>query len=195
MDSLWMSVQMTGRKTALEIAMKQLDLSDVISSYFSASTWRESCQSGTLSWSLTYILYRVIPSRNKEDVSLLRDYISLYSNHSNQLLWKGRALVSTFAGESSLFGHDMLNDAWTYVKKVLEESFPVLRIIIKNTFRIWADVLLLQIHLIPSFFVDPNTYPDLTCMDGYFNVSRCKALWRSDWGVAVEWELADPFDT
>ncbi|KAH9856724.1 glycoside hydrolase family 71 protein [Lenzites betulinus] len=93
---------------------------------------------------------------SREDAYLLKDYIAIVAKHPRQLLYDGKALVSTFAGQDSLFGHSTLHEAWQFVKDTLEETTPI--------------------HLIPSFFIDPRRYPDIPAMDGYFN-------WTGSWPI------------
>ncbi|KAI0827705.1 glycoside hydrolase family 71 protein [Trametes gibbosa] len=99
---------------------------------------------------------------SREDVNLLRDYIAAVANHPCQLLYDGKVLVSTFAGQDSLFGHSTLHHAWKFVKGTLEEIAPI--------------------HLIPSFFIDPRRYPDIPAMDGYFN-------WNGGWSLHLSAEM------
>ncbi|KZT21111.1 glycoside hydrolase family 71 protein [Neolentinus lepideus HHB14362 ss-1] len=95
-----------------------------------------------------------IPSEREEDIGLLLDYVRLVSQHPNQFLYDGKVMISTFAGENSMFGHADLNHGWMAVKKALEGIKPI--------------------HLIPSFFVEPARHPKLKCSDGYFN-------WNGGW--------------
>ncbi|KAI0352048.1 glycoside hydrolase family 71 protein [Trametes cingulata] len=97
-----------------------------------------------------------IPGTTREDVQLLRDYVAAFAHHPRQLRYHGKVLVSTFAGQDSLFGHETLHEAWDFVKRELEEVAPV--------------------HLIPSFFIDPRRYPTISAMDGYFN-------WNGGWPI------------
>ncbi|KAJ7650688.1 glycoside hydrolase family 71 protein [Roridomyces roridus] len=82
----------------------------------------------------------------------LRTYIDTYRKHPNQLLFNGKPLVSTFAGQNCLFGTGDLNSAWNTAIKANREP----------------------IHFIPAFFVDPATFRDLPVMDGIFQ-------WNSAW--------------
>ncbi|KAJ7078488.1 glycoside hydrolase family 71 protein [Mycena epipterygia] len=86
------------------------------------------------------------------DADILRKYISTYQGHPNQFMYNGRPFVSTFAGESCMFGQGSLNDGWNFA---LKKSQPA-------------------IFFVPSFFVDPAIFPSLTVMDGDFN-------WNSGW--------------
>ncbi|KAI0644960.1 glycoside hydrolase family 71 protein [Trametes meyenii] len=97
-----------------------------------------------------------IPASRPEDVTLLRDYIKAFAYHPRQLKYKGKVLVSTFAGQDSLFGQCTLHDAWDYVKNALQEIAPL--------------------HFIPSFFINPQLYPTIRAMDGYFN-------WNGSWPI------------
>ena len=84
-------------------------------------------------------------------------------------------LVSTFSGEGCRFGTGDMNTGW------------------------WAAIKagMPATYFIPSFFVDPGTFGGYTVMDGGFNVSLARILYRyfeqSDnqeiW-YAVEFRLA-----
>lgn len=67
----------------------------------------------------------VLPSAGREDVAVLRDYVEHFAYHPYQLWHKGGVLVSTFAGQDSLFGFRSLHEAWTFVKDALQEIAPV----------------------------------------------------------------------
>jgi glucan endo-1,3-alpha-glucosidase len=88
------------------------------------------------------------PCSSASDVTTLRDYIYKYRFHSNSLLYNGRVVVSTFAGEYCFFGTSSLNDGW--------------RSVVKKDF---------QTYFIPSFFVDPSEFSTLDFIDGAFNVT------------------------
>ncbi|KAI0074840.1 glycoside hydrolase family 71 protein [Panus rudis PR-1116 ss-1] len=96
------------------------------------------------------------PSSTHEDAHRLGDYLRHFGRHPNYLRYEGRAVISTFAGESSLFGFGDLDHAWQHVKAVCSNA-------IKG-----------PVHFIPSFFIDPRRYPSLKCMDGYFH-------WNGGW--------------
>ncbi|KAI0698316.1 glycoside hydrolase family 71 protein [Cerioporus squamosus] len=98
-----------------------------------------------------------IPGSTRQDVHHLRKYLTAYAHHPHQLLYHGKVLVSTFAGQDSLFGHATVQEAWQFVKESLEDKAA-------------------RIHLIPSFFMDPRRYPHITAMDGYFN-------WNGSWPI------------
>ena len=50
-----------------------------------------------------------------------------FSQHPNYFKHIGGIIISTFAGQESLFGFDSLNDAWSHLKHTIEHStsFPV----------------------------------------------------------------------
>lgn len=91
-----------------------------------------------------------IPCAGPGDATLLRNYVTTYQSHPNQLKYKGGILVSTFAGENCRFGAGNLNEGW---RQALKTGLP-------------------PIHFVPSFFVDPATFGGLTVMDGAFGVSN-----------------------
>lgn len=90
-----------------------------------------------------------LPCASANDAVTIRNYTTSYASHPNQLKYNGSVFVSTFAGESCTFGAGNVNQGWTNTLK-------------KN---------LTSTYFMPSFFVDPATFPDLTVMDGAFNVS------------------------
>lgn len=95
-----------------------------------------------------------IPGQSAEDVHLLCEYMKSFGNHPGMFRYQGGIAVSTFMGEHLRFGQKTLDNAWGYVKRTLEEIVPI--------------------HFIPSFFIDPATYPTITCLDGAFN-------WNGGW--------------
>ncbi|EJD08150.1 uncharacterized protein FOMMEDRAFT_101593 [Fomitiporia mediterranea MF3/22] len=99
-----------------------------------------------------------LPSSSPQDIRLLKEYISKFALRPNYLFYKGKALVSTFAGENSLFGCDDIDSAWTLVKRILEEVCPVI--------------------FVPSFFVDPRRLHSMKCIDGAFN-------WNGSWPIQL----------
>ncbi|KAI0763934.1 glycosyl hydrolase family 71-domain-containing protein [Trametes elegans] len=90
------------------------------------------------------------------DVQPLQTYIKTYANNTSQMTYNGRMFVSTFAGESCTFGATgSLDQAWANAVKPANSSLP----------GVW---------FMPSFFVDPKTFPNLTVIDGAFH-------WNSGW--------------
>ncbi|KAI0794820.1 glycosyl hydrolase family 71-domain-containing protein [Abortiporus biennis] len=102
-----------------------------------------------------------LPCSQSSDAGALRDYITTYASHPNQLLYNGSVFVSTFAGESCTFGFSsnsgtILDDSWRYaIKNTTITNFP-------------------PVYFVPSFFIDPTRYRQLTVIDGAFN-------WNSAW--------------
>lgn len=91
-----------------------------------------------------------LPCSSAADAQTIRNYISGYASHPNQLLYNGKVFISTFAGESCTFGAKSVNQGWTNtVKTGLKAST----------------------YFVPSFFVDPATFPSYSVMDGAFGVS------------------------
>ncbi|KAH9917216.1 glycoside hydrolase family 71 protein [Amylocystis lapponica] len=103
-----------------------------------------------------------LPSDTEADAAQLYDYLVTCAAHPNQLIYDGKVFVSTFAGEHSRFGQPDLNSSWAYVKSVLEQVAPV--------------------HLVPSFFIDPARYPEMSSMDGYFH-------WNGGWPLHLSPDL------
>ncbi|KAI0327727.1 glycoside hydrolase [Cubamyces sp. BRFM 1775] len=97
-----------------------------------------------------------IPCSSASDAQRLQTYIKMYANNTSQMTYNGRTLVSTFAGEACTFGtNGGLNQAWTNALKPGDASLP-------------------SVWFVPSFFVDPKTFQNLTVIDGAFN-------WNSAW--------------
>ncbi|KAI0292805.1 glycoside hydrolase family 71 protein [Russula brevipes] len=97
-----------------------------------------------------------IPGKSEADVEFLRQYLELVGHHPNQLSYRGRALVSTFAGEQCTFGQPSFMQGWMVVRSALEVVCPV--------------------HLVPAFFIDPARYHELGCIDGIFH-------WNGGWPI------------
>ncbi|KAF9462540.1 alpha-1,3-glucanase [Collybia nuda] len=93
-----------------------------------------------------------MPCSNPEDGKKLREYITTYQSHPNQLKYKNAILASTFAGQDCRFGAKSLNEGW---RNTLKTGLP-------------------PVHFVPSFFVDPATFGGLNVMDGSFS-------WNSGW--------------
>jgi len=95
----------------------------------------------------------VIPCASVGDMQRLQKYVMDYKSHPNQMFVGGRVFVSTFAGEGCRFGAGSPNDGW--VSTLKSASMP-------------------PVWFVPSFFVDPATFPSITVMDGYFP-------WNAGW--------------
>ncbi|KAL4266081.1 Glycoside hydrolase family 71 [Pleurotus pulmonarius] len=96
----------------------------------------------------------VIPCKTQGDIQHLLEYIKRWGNHPSMYRRDGKVVVSTFAGESSLFGFGDMETAWDFLKKCLGETVPIC--------------------FMPSFFIDPARYDRLHFMDGVFN-------WNGGW--------------
>lgn len=122
------------------------------SSYSSALTWRKctfdvSTMTLMLRWLSTSphgcLLFRSIPGHTADDAELLQKYVKRFSSHACHMKYKGRILISTFAGDqcrsegcsttfykafltsSIRFGHDTMAEGWSYVLSILEQITPV----------------------------------------------------------------------
>ncbi|PFH51633.1 glycoside hydrolase family 71 protein [Amanita thiersii Skay4041] len=93
-----------------------------------------------------------LPCASASDGNILRDYIMRYQYHPNQFRYQGKQFISTFSGEHCTFGAQSVDQGWNQV--------------IRNG--------LSSVHFVPSFFVDPGTFNQFTCLDGVFN-------WNSGW--------------
>jgi glucan endo-1,3-alpha-glucosidase len=98
-----------------------------------------------------------IPCASASDGNLIRHYVDTYHAHPNQLIYGGQPFYSTFAGEGCTFGAGGLNEGWMNVMK-------------KNP--------VTGTHFVPSFFIDPAKFHNITAMDGAFSVSP--SLWIND---------------
>ncbi|OCH91847.1 glycoside hydrolase [Obba rivulosa] len=103
-----------------------------------------------------------LPGSSADDAQTLRNYITIYASHPNQLKVDGRVFASTFSGESSTFGQDSVQDGW------------------KSQFTQHPDLTGENaVYFVPSFFVDPSTFNQYQgIMDGDFN-------WNSGWPVSL----------
>ncbi|EIM88179.1 glycoside hydrolase [Stereum hirsutum FP-91666 SS1] len=95
-----------------------------------------------------------IPGHTADDVELLRKYVKRFASHACQMKYKGKVLISTFAGDQCRFGHDTMAEGWSYVLSVLKQITPI--------------------HFVPAFFIDPATYHSLSKLDGIFH-------WNGSW--------------
>jgi glucan endo-1,3-alpha-glucosidase len=66
-------------------------------------------------------------------VNLIKRYIERFGDHPNVLRIDGAMVISTFAGENSLYGFSTLDDAWKFVKIELQGVTPVLTFL-----HVWA---------------------------------------------------------
>ncbi|OJT10982.1 Glucan endo-1,3-alpha-glucosidase agn1 [Trametes pubescens] len=96
-----------------------------------------------------------LPCSAAADAQPLQTYIKTYANNTSQMTYNGRMLVSTFAGEACTFNSSSLNAGWVNALKPANSSLP----------GVW---------FVPSFFIDPQTFKNLTVVDGMFH-------WNSAW--------------
>ncbi|RPD65177.1 glycoside hydrolase family 71 protein [Lentinus tigrinus ALCF2SS1-6] len=99
-----------------------------------------------------------LPCSSASHATALQSYIRTYANNTSTFQYNGRMLVSTFAGEGCLFGTSTLNQGWINAIKppaTKTSTFPA----------VW---------FVPSFFVDPATFRNLSVIDGAFH-------WNSAW--------------
>ncbi|KAG6331266.1 hypothetical protein ID866_7823 [Astraeus odoratus] len=107
----------------------------------------------------------VMPCSTADDAATLRNYITTYATHPNQLLYNGRVFASTFAGESCTFGQGSAAAGW--------QSQFIQQLSGTNA-----------VYFVPSFFVDPSTFTTYNgVIDGMFN-------WNSGWPTEVTTSFA-----
>jgi glucan endo-1,3-alpha-glucosidase len=56
-----------------------------------------------------------LPCDSQGDAASLRNMITRYTGHPNQLIYRGRPFLSTFSGENCFFGMDNANAGWQSV--------------------------------------------------------------------------------
>ena len=122
-----------------------------------------------------------LPCSSPNDAAALRNYITTYATHPNQLIYDGRVFVSTFAGESCTFGQASPAQGWS------SQFTQHPQLTGRNA-----------VYFVPSFFVDPNTFSTFNdAMDGALNVgfSRfCTGIALMSFQFEVELRLADHVD-
>ncbi|KAF8555251.1 glycoside hydrolase family 71 protein [Imleria badia] len=125
-----------------------------------ANAYQAALQSGTgfklfLSFDMTSL-----PCSSANDAATLRNYITTYASHPNQLIYNGRVFASTFSGESCQFGQSSVQSGWS--TQFLQQLSG------KNA-----------VYFVPSFFVDPSTFQSFKgVIDGIYN-------WNSAWPTQV----------
>lgn len=106
-----------------------------------------------------------MPCSSPQDASALRDYITRYADHPNQLKYNGNVFASTFAGDTCTFGSDSPTDGWKsqFIDQLTGDN---------------------KVHFVPAFFSDPNSFKDFdNVIDGVYN-------WNSGWPVELNTQLA-----
>ncbi|KAJ3527217.1 hypothetical protein NMY22_g9870 [Coprinellus aureogranulatus] len=105
-----------------------------------------------------------IPCSQESDGDFLRGFVYRYHDHSNQLVFRGNPVVSSFGGQFCTFGQGTVNDGW---KRVLKRNLP-------------------GVHFIASFFMDPGIYGSMDAVDGAFS-------WDSAWPMG-NYDITDAYD-
>ena len=88
------------------------------------------------------------PCQSSSDANAIRQFISQYSGHSQQVLVDGKMLISTFSGERCTFGSGDVNTGWV---NTLKTNLP-------------------PVFFVPSLFVDPASFGGYPVIDGVLNV-------------------------
>lgn len=100
-----------------------------------------------------------LPCSSPSDAQTLRNYISTYASHSNQLIVNGRVFASTFSGETCTFGQGSVQQGW--------QSQFVSQLTGANA-----------VNFVPSFFVDTSTFGQYDgIINGMFNVSSRRVFY------------------
>ncbi|PSR74813.1 hypothetical protein PHLCEN_2v9527 [Hermanssonia centrifuga] len=118
-----------------------------------ASAYQAAAASGTDFKLFISFDMSVLPCSSPDDAAALRNYITTYAQHPNQLQVNNRAFASTFAGESCSFGQGSVPQGWS------------------SQFTQHPDLSGANaVHFVPSFFVDPATFGQYNgAMHGAFN--------------------------
>lgn len=85
-----------------------------------------------------------LPCASAADIKALQNWTSTYISNSNQLMYNGKALVSTFAGEGCTYGGNY-QSTWSAFKNGL------------------------NVHFAPALFIDIANYQSLSWLDGAFS--------------------------
>ncbi|KAF9516438.1 glycoside hydrolase family 71 protein [Hydnum rufescens UP504] len=97
-----------------------------------------------------------LPCASPGDATVLRQYISTYANHPNQLYYQGKLIVSSFSGQDCTFGQGDINSGWNYAIKTTAPQ---------------------PVAFIPSFFSGTSSFASTPVMDGEFN-------WNGGWPMS-----------
>ncbi|KAK7689672.1 hypothetical protein QCA50_007467 [Cerrena zonata] len=95
------------------------------------------------------------PCQASSDANPIRQFISGYSGHPQQVNIDGKMLISTFSGESCPFGTGDVNTGWFNTVKA---NLP-------------------PTYFVPALFVDPATFGGYSAIDGVFN-------WNGAWPMS-----------
>ncbi|KAN0087472.1 glycoside hydrolase family 71 protein [Tylopilus felleus] len=133
-----------------------------------ANAYQAAQQSGTgfklfLSFDMTSL-----PCNGASDAATLRNYITTYASHPNQLIYNGRVFASAFSGESCQFGQSSVQSGWQ--TQFLQQLTG------KNA-----------VFFVPSFFVDTSDFQSFNGVaNGMFN-------WNGGWPIQVTASLLPNF--
>ena len=95
---------------------------------------------------------RSLPCGSANDAAALRNYITTYSTHPNQLIYNGLVFASTFSGESCQFGQSSVQAGWSsqFLQQLSGEN---------------------AVYFLPSFFVATSAFQGFEgVINGMFNV-------------------------
>jgi hypothetical protein len=95
---------------------------------------------------------RTFPCSDASHAQPLRNYVTTYSSHPNQLKYNGKVFVSTFSGSSCNFGQGSAIDGWKsqFLNQLTGDN---------------------SVYFVPAFLIDPATFPQYdSIMNGAFNV-------------------------
>ena len=101
-----------------------------------------------------------MPCATPDDAAVLRKYITDYSQHPNQLIYRNRVYATTFSGETCAFGQGSVAGGWA------------------SQFSRHSDLTGVNtVYFVPGFFVGPSTFSQFNdVMDGSINVSFHSSL-------------------
>jgi glucan endo-1,3-alpha-glucosidase len=107
---------------------------------------------------------RSLPCGSANDAATLRNYITTYALHPNQLIYNGRVFASTFSGESCQFGQGSVQSGWStqFLQQLSGQN---------------------AVYFVPSFFVATSAFQSFTgVINGMFNVRviNCRAVYYSN---------------
>jgi len=106
-----------------------------------------------------------MPCSSPDHARPLRDYITRYADHPNQLKYNGNVFASTFAGDTCTFGSGSAVEGWKsqFIDQLTGNN---------------------KVHFVPAFFIDPAKFKEFgDVIDGVYN-------WNSGWPVELTAEKA-----
>ncbi|KAI0711667.1 glycoside hydrolase family 71 protein [Earliella scabrosa] len=148
---------------ALNVGADAWESSQIANAYSAAAKYNSNATNKAAPFKLFFSFdMGSLPCSSASHATTLQSYIRTYANNTSTYQYNGRMLVSTFAGEACTFGKPSLNEAWVSAVKPPSST---------NTSK---NATLPAVWFVPSFFVDPKTFPNLTVIDGAFH-------WNSAW--------------